>query len=314
MGLPTSGHSQHPIQFTLKYRIVKSDDWKWVNDQHCLTDGVLYFQPQSLPSELRDYLRDYSSDLAIHPVPSDTPDTQLWSINAPVEGAQGDNSGWSNTKLGIPRSFTRWFSLVRIWSPWLAPRHGKDKYNPPQDAILSSFLRWDGLHLVLLAVSGVDDVLTVFKSDDEGNVILSARNDSAESSQAHAIAAVGTTFENANAAVMHHARQIVRANEYMSNEIKAEMKKRIENEVKAEWMENWYDGLTYCTWNALGQDLNEDKIYNALDILKENNIKSTHKESHFKSSNLHIVVTNLIIDDNWQSIVGLQLRHAKIAC
>ena len=227
MALPTSSHSQHPIQFTLKYRIVKSDDWKWVNDQHCLTDGVLYFQPKSLPSELRDYLKDYSSDLAIHLVPSDTPDTQLWSINAPVDGAQGDNSGWSNTKLGIPRSFTRWFSLVRIWSPWLDPRHGKDKYNPPQDAILSSFLRWDGLHLVLLAVSGVDDVLTVFKPDDEGNVIISARNDSPESSQAHIIAAVGTTFETANAAVMHHARKIVRANEYMINEIKAEMKKRI---------------------------------------------------------------------------------------
>ena len=314
MGLPISDHSQHPIRFTLKYRLVKSDSWKWVNDQHCLTDGVLYFQPQSLPSELTDYLKDYSSDLSIHRVLSDTPDTQLWSIIAPVEGAKGEKSGWSNTKLGIPRSFTRWFSLVRIWSPWLAPRHGKDKYNPPQDAILSSFLRWDGLHLVLLAVSGVEDVLTVFKPDDEGNVIISARNDSPDSSQAHVIAAVGTTFENANAAVMYHARKIVRGNESMSDEIKDEVKKRIENDVNAEWMENWYDGLTYCTWNALGQDLNEGKIYSALNILKENNIKSTHWLPYFRSSSLHIVVTNLIIDDNWQSIVCLQLRRARVCC
>ena len=41
-------------------------------------------------------------------------------------------------------------------------------------------------------------------------------------------------------------------------------------------MENWYDGLTYCTWNALGQDLNESKIYDALDILKANKIKSEY--------------------------------------
>ncbi len=275
---------------------------------------MLYFQPQSLPSELRDYLKDYSSDLSIHSVLSDTPDTQLWSIIAPVEGAKAEKSGWSNTKLGIPRSFTRWFSLVRIWSPWLAPRHGKDKYNSPQDAILSSFLRWDGLHLVLLAVSGIDDVLTVFKPDDEGNIIISARNDSPDSSQAHVIAAVGTTFENANAAVMYHARKIVRGNESMSDEIKDEMKKRIENDVNAEWMENWYDGLTYCTWNALGQDLNEGKIYSALNILKKNNIKSTHWLPCFRLSSLHIVVTNLIIDDNWQSIVCLQLRRARICC
>ncbi|KAK3178079.1 hypothetical protein OEA41_000211 [Lepraria neglecta] len=237
-------------------------------------DGMLYFQPHQPPSELGDYLRGYSSDLSIHSVPSEAPDTQLWSLTSPVRGAVRTESGWANISLGIPRSYTRWFSLVRIWSPWLAPRHGKDIFNPPQDALLSSFLRWDGLHLVLLAVSGVDDVLTVFKGDHEGNVIISARNDRPEISEARVIAAVGTSFENANAAVMYHARKIVRGDEYMSNEIKAEMKTAIENDVRAEWMENWYDGLTYCTWNALGQDLNEDKIYKALDILKKNNIKS----------------------------------------
>ena len=259
----------------MKYRLVKSESWKWLNEQYCLKNGVLYFQPQKLPSELRDYLKGYSSELLIHSVRSESPNTQLWSITAPVNAAEEEASGWSDTSLGIPRSYSRWFSLVRIWSPWLAPRHGKDKYNPPQDAVLSAFLRLDGLHLVILAVSGIDDVLTVFRPDDEGNVMIRARNDRPEPSRAHIIAAVGTTFENANAAVMYHARKIVRGDEYMSNQIKAEMKTAIENDVKAEWMENWYDGLTYCTWNALGQDLHEDKIYNALNILKENNIKST---------------------------------------
>jgi alpha-galactosidase len=40
------------------------------------------------------------------------------------------------------------------------------------------------------------------------------------------------------------------------------------------------------TWNALGQRLTEDKIFDAVDKLAEHNIK----------------VSSLIIDDNWQSI------------
>ncbi|KAL9035877.1 MAG: hypothetical protein Q9214_006389 [Letrouitia sp. 1 TL-2023] len=64
------------------------------------------------------------------------------------------------------------------------------------------------------------------------------------------------------------------------------MEDALDKGVKAEWMENWYDGLTYCTWNALGQDLTEGKIFDALDTLEDNDVK----------------VTNLIIDDNWQSL------------
>lgn len=61
----------------------------------------------------------------------------------------------------------------------------------------------------------------------------------------------------------------------MSKEVQEEMKTALEKDVKAEWMENWYDGLTYCTWNALGQDLHEQKIFHALDVLKEKGIHST---------------------------------------
>ncbi|CAD6578651.1 MAG: hypothetical protein ASARMPREDX12_008922 [Alectoria sarmentosa] len=284
--LPNSPNRQAPVQFTLKYRIASSTDWKWVNENSSLTDGELYFQPEKPPAEITSYLKDLSADFSVRSVPSESPNAQVWSITTAVKAAQGETSGWTDTIIGIPRSFIRWFALVRIWSPWLAPRHGKGNFQPQEDAILCSFLRLDGLHLVLLAVSGIDDVLTVFKHDGHGNVIASSRNDSPKEGQNRIIAAVATTFESANAAVMYHARKLVRGDEYMSNEIKTEIKTAVENDVRAEWMDNWYDGLTYCTWNALGQDLNEDKIYNALNILKQNNIK----------------ITNLIIDDNWQSL------------
>lgn len=272
--LPISANAQVPVQFTLKYRIQSSEDWKWVNDNSSLTNGELLFQARETTSDLSKYLKNFSPDLSVHSVPSEAPDVQVWSLTAPVKAAEGNTSGYTEISLGLPRSFTRWFALVRIWSPWIAPRHGKDTFNAKEDTVLCSFLRQDGLHLVLLAVSGIVDVLTVFKHDGYGNVIAFARNDSPAESRANIVAAVGTTFESANAAVMYHARKLVRGDEYMSLEVKPETQTTIEKDVSGEWMESWYDGLTYCTWNALGQDLNEDKIHNALDVLKQNDIKS----------------------------------------
>lgn len=40
---------------------------------------------------------------------------------------------------------------------------------------MCSFLSVTGKHLVLLGISGVDDVMTMFTSDDEGNVIMKVR-------------------------------------------------------------------------------------------------------------------------------------------
>ncbi|KAK1853305.1 raffinose synthase sip1 [Colletotrichum chrysophilum] len=84
---------------------------------------------------------------------------------------------------------------------------------------------------------------------------------------------------------MYQARHYVITEKKASNELQAEMK-AIEEGVKPEWMENWYDGLGFCTWNALGQRLTDEKVFDAVDKLAENNIK----------------VTGLIIDDNWQTI------------
>ncbi|KAI8262634.1 putative galactinol--sucrose galactosyltransferase 6 [Colletotrichum sp. SAR 10_98] len=112
-----------------------------------------------------------------------------------------------------------------------------------------------------------------------------ARNDGSSSENAKILVAIGDNFESANAAVMYQARHYVITEKKASNELQAEMK-AIEEGVKPEWMENWYDGLGFCTWNALGQRLTDEKVFDAVDKLAENNIK----------------VTSLIIDDNWQTI------------
>ena len=175
--------------------------------------------------------------------------------------------------------------MVRLWAPWLAPRHGKGRFAPDKEAVLASFLRKDGLHVVVLAISGIDDVLTTLTSDETGHVIIKGRNDSESPGTSRVLVAVGKSFEVANAAVMYHARRIVTG--YQSdNGTEGELIALQDKDIKPQWLEEWADGFAFCTWNSLGQKLTEDKIYEALDSLKETGVN----------------ISNLIIDDLWQSV------------
>ncbi|KAG9559331.1 glycoside hydrolase family 36 protein, partial [Aureobasidium melanogenum] len=266
--------------------IGEDSGWKWIKDQSGLDDGQLHYQQSHEELGFPEYFHGTSSDLNIRKTTADTPDTKLYSITASIKPAKGKDSGYSKYVLGTPKDFTRWFSLVRLWSPWLAPRQGKDKFHLDKDAILASFLRHDGAHVVCLAISGVEDVLTVLQHDDSGNVIIQGRNDREKDGTSHVVVAMADSFEVANAAVMYHARKIVGGYESATGQMEAETKALMDKNVKAEWLEEWYDGFTYCTWNGLGQKLTVDKIDEALESLKKENI----------------IIENLIIDDNWQSL------------
>lgn len=49
---------------------------------------------------------------------------------------------------------------------------------------------------------------------------------------------------------MYQARQYILQEKKASDELLAEMK-AIEEGVKPEWMENWYDGLGYCKFREI---------------------------------------------------------------
>lgn len=140
---------------------------------------------------------------------------------------------------------SRWFSLIRVWAPWLAPRHGKSKFELDKDAVLAAFVNSKGQHLVLLAISGINDVMAVFQSDESGNVKLHLRNDAEQGENGTVLAAIGYNFESANAAVMYQARNLVVASKKSTGEYDEEFKV-LRDGVKAEWMENWHDGLGFC--------------------------------------------------------------------
>ena len=253
-----------------------------MNDQIQLQDGELVFQPQPLPQNLSAYLQGLSSKLDIHAASSETPETLLWSITASVTSAEEDASGYSDISLGTPCNVARYFCLIRASNSWLAPRHGRGDFALAEDAVLCSFLRSDGIQFVILAVSGLSDVLTVIKSDDNGNIIFAARNDALHEESAIVLAAAGKSIDAASAAVMYHARKLLCGNQYLSTLSENGLNASIKAGMKAQWMENWYDGLTYCTWNGLGQNLSDHKIYDALDKLDRHGIKSKDDRRHFR--------------------------------
>ncbi|KAJ5175227.1 Aldolase-type TIM barrel [Penicillium canariense] len=301
----SGGHTQ----FTVRFRTSPDTEWQWANQQHPTSNGELVFSPRASDvgkprwsdsssvnarRELAKHIDNLSLEVQVASRISEAPGSLLWEIRGDVDPAQGGASGIKRFTLGTPSSMIRYFSLVRIWSPWLGPRHGKDKFRLAEDAILCSFLQKDGTNLVLLAVSGINDVLTVFQSGDDGEMVVKVRSDNAEVAEFHILAAAAKDFEVAMSAVIYESRKVVKPFDALAHPSVEEPPASppgddvvvLERDPKIQWLADWFDGLTYCTWNGLGQDLNEEKIIHALDTLKAHGIN----------------IVNLIIDDNWQSL------------
>lgn len=309
---PRKSYKGRRVFFTVRYRTGPHFPWQWVNSQFGTPDGEIILQPPVDPLFLRPFPLNLDPGWNIRKLSSEAPDAQLYLIEStnPIPRADGPNAKMETKLLQRSRpSFNRFFALVRIWSPWLAPRHGEGHFSITEDAILCSFLQHDGRHLVLLAINGVDDILTVLQSDATGRIVVAARNDGTKPGKFRVLAATAWDFEVANAAVMYEARKIVRQSaaaqetaDQLPKHIKAESVdsdtvlvsnnngSKDDAAPAPQWLENWYDSLAYCTWNSLGQALTQDKILAGLDSLVANNIH----------------ISTLIIDDNWQSLDGHQ--------
>lgn len=288
-----------PLRFTIKFRQDSTASWKWASEQSVVADGeIIFYHRNEAPSaHLEDYIDCLNADFKVSPIGAETPNTQLWLLEASSPPANGDDSGFTSKALGIPSNFKRWFALGRLWAPWIVPLQGKDDFKVDKDCLVCSFLRADGQHLVLLGYSGAGSDLTIFRSDN-GNVVVNSRNDKENQGHCQVLAAVAPSFELANAAVMYQARKMVMSYTKSSpirrdedslrwkDPITGKPQRAADKDIMPTWYEEWADGFTYCTWNGLGQALTEDKIFEALESLEKNDIN----------------ITNLIIDDNWQSL------------
>jgi hypothetical protein len=101
------------------------------------------YQKHSTSSfSLNHFFSDISSDIEVKTERPETDETFLYSLSAPVSPAKDPDSGYQHHRLGKAVKCRRWFSLVRLWAPWLAPRQGSgDEFKLDKDAVLVSFLR-----------------------------------------------------------------------------------------------------------------------------------------------------------------------------
>ncbi len=284
--LPRCSATDNTIYFTVKYRI-SGQAWQWANDQTDIGDAEIVFAGGGeIPNSLSHFFLRSDPSLAVADCEASTSDrerwreTHVWAISIPIPAATGQ-SAFSRVNLGLPVDISRWFCLARESRPWLCPRQGRYKFALKEDAILVSLLLRDGLHLVLLAVS-LHDILTVIQADGNGNLIAVVRSERSTASIGSVLAAVGRTFEDANRAIMSHARVMAaREMKGVRNEIEPMVTSLPPNS-----LEDWYDSFAYCTWNSLGQKLTDEKLYHALETMSKAGIN----------------FSTMIIDDNWQSI------------
>ncbi|KAK1829483.1 glycoside hydrolase [Podospora conica] len=272
------------MSFTAKLRDSPSASWIWAKDYQGSQDGLVIIDGSPTrdddPAGLKDLVHGLNPSLQCAEVMSECPRTRVWDVKTTVAGVPDEPedlpSAYANVRLGIPWGGQgRWFALVRHWTPWISPRQGHSPFNPAEDAVLCSFLSPKGKHLVLLGVS--NDTVTVLRGSETGEVGIHVRNDNLEDTVAHVVAAVGDTFESACAAAMYRARRIVEKGSPAPNPTPNQSSRS---------KEDWFDGLGYCTWNALGQDLTHEKITSTLNGLSANGIN----------------ITSLIIDDGWQDV------------
>ncbi|KAL8992839.1 MAG: hypothetical protein Q9169_006799 [Polycauliona sp. 2 TL-2023] len=274
------------IQFTLRFR-ARNQTWQWAKDALQEHDGEICFQHPSFElHSLQSCCQNTDIALDITHTSGDSENTAatVWEISDTVPGAEDPNSGYTARRIGLPRAYSRWFALVRHSTAWIAPRQGWNEIRLDEEAILCSFQRQDGLHLLFLAVTTAD-VLTVLKINDKGELLMAGKNDSLHIGRCVVLAALATTLEDAMAAAVARARKVVQRSEPAQPTIRTEASEEIRNN-SINNSQGWLNGLTYCTWNALGQNLDQGKIHNALQVLLDHGI----------------TITNLLIDDNWQSL------------
>lgn len=262
--------------------------WQWMNDLDPHADGELLFraycEDSARSSSICELLDDFGSSWKVHDLINQSGHPRLWSAECQIPAASGDDSAWSHECIGLPKTITRWFALVRHSTSWLGPRHGDDTFNPDKDAMLTSFLRNDGSHLVIMPINGIANVLTTLGHDGEGRVIAHARNETPKAAVATVLLAMGISFDAALQTVMDYAKATINGTtgKPMEHASAPDEQRGLANQS----MERWYDAFSYCTWNGIGQNLDEEKIIGALDSLAEHEID----------------ISNLIIDDNWQSL------------
>ena len=114
------------VYFTLKFRPGAESDWKWIQDDAGIQDGIILvdsLNPAPFSGQLKDYIPDLNAELRPRSVTSCSPKTQLWSIGITAPRERGDAISRTDFNLGTP-----WGSFLRslkcfLFPPWFSYSH-----------------------------------------------------------------------------------------------------------------------------------------------------------------------------------------------
>ena len=255
------------VHFTVK--IALNGNHLWINDTDPQADGAIVFRSDAPPPANLNQLFEPDDSWQVCRLQQDKhSEVSSWTFMTGVDGASE-----TRLRLGRVRDILRWFALVRHSTPWLGPRQGDKRFEVDKPAVLAAFLLGNGNHLLVCPEHSKSHILTTLESDGSGDIIVKSRNDGESSATPRLIVSIGKDFE----ATLAVALRYVKAGLGVLS---------TSPDVDKEAMHGWYDGFSYCTWNGLGRELSEEKIQEALSSLLRKGL----------------VVSNLIIDDNWQAL------------
>uniref|UniRef100_A0A060T979 ARAD1D09526p n=1 Tax=Blastobotrys adeninivorans TaxID=409370 RepID=A0A060T979_BLAAD len=169
----------------------------------------------------------------------------------------------STIRLGIPKQFDRYLCIYRAMPSWFKSDVGIGVPTIEQNGQLLVYERLDGQCISILTESGGEDCCTTYLGSEGGRqLLLHVQNDSpsTQSQGFRAVIGIGSSCQEAIDAAFNSVPK--------NRGHKA----------------NWSDGIFYCTWNSLGDQLSHEKIVNAISDLDSMGVR----------------ISTIIIDDGWQ--------------
>lgn len=208
--------------------------------------------------------------------------TQVYKISSTqvFPKSQSDDTKLEALTLGDVKDLLRFMAIIRIEPYWFGCTQDKDFFHLENDATMACFLTASGHGLCILALSADDDLYTILQSDQLGAIVVGGRNDGPREAPLMVLAAVSLNIQHAIAAVMDQARKTVAQRPKM-HEFLASKKT-----LPAHTTREFFDSFGYCTYNGIGTELTDAKIFSGLDTLSKNGVE----------------FNTLIIDDNWQTV------------
>lgn len=263
-----------PMHFTLRFRKQGTTSWTWVREIAGHDDGQVLFgdlEASTAPTKFDEFFPDANPAWKVETIDGPAYSTETtFDLSMP---AVTNENAFAPASLGVPSQLSRFYALQKPNSPWLAPTQGKEIFHCNKNALLVGILRKDAFHVAIMGISDSSTgCLTVIKSGNNGEVLCLTRRDGQGNGQHRVIIGVSSTYEGAVDLCFARARKIAS----LTLDAEPELVTKTNDEVSVDWLENWYDGLTYCTWNGLGRNLTEQRILDALQDLQEHGIRSEY--------------------------------------